>query len=400
MYAEKFRPKNPSMMVGNEESRVGFINWLKKWRKGAKPAILIGPPGTGKTTLVYAAAESLGYVVLEFNASDARTKERLSSALLPSTYSSSVLGERLLVFLDEVDGLYAKQDYGGLEFIQSFIEESNLPVVLAANLEDDEKVKKLLPKCEVFAFKRIPPRLIHLYLKSLIEREGLNISTDLLQKIVQWSRGDMRAALNSLQAALASPTSEVVEVARDKRVSLKDALNILFNSKDIEEVKSALDACDADITEKVRAIYSSLLQSSLDSSALLRALQALSAADELVARIKRTQEWRQLRYFNSMLAYAIFDTTPRGVVRYSQDTYPWSIQLRIWNDARALRSIGRRLGGLLHCSSKEALLVHLPYLAYLLSRLRKEEAQRILRGFTMDESELRVLNKEISKFGE
>ncbi len=398
MYAEKFRPKNPNMMVGNEESRIGFINWLKRWRKGSKAALLIGPPGTGKTTLVYAAAESLGYVVLEFNASDTRTRERLSSALLPSTHNLSVLGEQLLVFLDEVDGLYARQDYGGLEFIQSFVEKSNLPVVLAANLEDDEKVRKLLPKCEVFLFKRVPPRLIHLYLRSLIEREGLTVPTELLNKIVEHSGGDMRAALNGLQAALASPTSEVLEVTRDKRVSLKESLNTLFNSVDREEVKFALEACDADITEKIRAIYSSLVRSRVDTKTLLRGLQALSAADELVARIRRTQEWRQLRYFNAMLAYSIFDATPRGVIQFSQDAYPWSIQLRIWNDARILRSIGRKLGGMLHTSSREALLIHLPYLAYLLSRQRKEESQRILMRFTADESEQRVLSKEISRF--
>ncbi|MEM3386795.1 MAG: AAA family ATPase [Nitrososphaerales archaeon] len=398
MYTEKFRPKNPSMMVGNEESRIGFINWLRRWRKGAKPALLIGPPGIGKTTLVYAAAESLGYVVLEFNASDTRTKERLSSSLTPSTHSLSVLGEKLLVFLDEVDGLYARQDYGGLEFIQGFIEKSNLPVVLAANLEDDEKVRKLLPKCEVFAFKRVPPRLIHLYLKSLIEREQLNITIESINKIVEHSGGDIRAALNSLQAVLASPSSEVLEVARDKRVSLRDALNTLFNSSDREEAKSALEACDADILEKIHAIYSSLVQSKVESSVLLRSLLALSAADELVSRIKRTQEWRQLRYFNAMLSHMIFDATPRGVVQFSQDAYPWSIQLRIWNDARVLRSIGRKLGSMLHTSSREALIVHLPYLAYLLSRLGKDETQRILREFTADESELRVLNKEVARF--
>jgi replication factor C large subunit len=398
MYAERFRPKNPSMMVGNEESRIGFLNWLKNWRKGSKPALLVGPPGTGKTTLVYAAAESLGYVVLEFNASDTRTKERLSSALLPSTHSLSVLGERLLVFLDEVDGLYARQDYGGLEFIQGFIEKSNLPVVLAANVEEDERIRKLLPKCEVFAFKRVPPRLMYLYLQNLVKKEELKVSTETLRKVVEKAAGDMRAALNSLQAVLASPSSEVIEATRNKMVSLRDALNTLFNSTDRDEAKRALDACDTDISDKIRAIFSSLVNSRLDSSNLIMALEALSAADELAARIKRTQEWRQLRYFNSMLAYSIFDSIPRGSVRFSQDMYPWSVQLRIWNDSRVLRSIGRKLGGMLHTSSKEALLIHLPYLARVLNLLGKDEAQRILKGFTYDESELRVLNKEILRF--
>jgi replication factor C large subunit len=251
---------------------------------------------------------------------------------------------------------------------------------------------------KIFAFKRVPPRLIYLYLQNLVKKEGLRITPEILRRLVEKAGGDMRAALNSLQAVLASPSSEVVEVTRDKMVSLRDALNTLFNSNDRDEARRALEACDTDIVEKIRTIFSSLVNSKLDSQTLLRALEALSAADELAARIKRTQEWRQLRYFHSMLAYLIFDSTPRGVVRFSQDVYPWSVQLRIWNDARVLRSIGRKLGNLLHTSSTEALVVYLPYLARLLSLLDKVEVQRILRGFTYDESELRVLNKEMSRF--
>ena len=77
MWVEYYRPKNPNMVIGNEETRLNFITWLKNWKKKSKPSLILGPPGVGKTTLVHAVATDLGYEFLELNASDVRTKTKL-----------------------------------------------------------------------------------------------------------------------------------------------------------------------------------------------------------------------------------------------------------------------------------------------------------------------------------
>ncbi len=48
MWIEKYRPSNPNMVIGNEETRLNFIKWLKIWKKKNKPALLRGPPGIGQ----------------------------------------------------------------------------------------------------------------------------------------------------------------------------------------------------------------------------------------------------------------------------------------------------------------------------------------------------------------
>ena len=78
MWSEKYRPKNLEEMVGNEEARSKLLVWLKRWKPGSKAAMLVGPPGTGKTTTVHLAAEELGLQLVELNASDTRTRDKLS----------------------------------------------------------------------------------------------------------------------------------------------------------------------------------------------------------------------------------------------------------------------------------------------------------------------------------
>ena len=52
LWVEKYRPKSVSEIVGNEEAKTTFINWLEKGKKRKKKAVLLyGPAGVGKTAL-------------------------------------------------------------------------------------------------------------------------------------------------------------------------------------------------------------------------------------------------------------------------------------------------------------------------------------------------------------
>jgi replication factor C large subunit len=393
MWVEKYRPHRLAQLVGNEEAKVELYRWLEGWKPGAKPILLVGPPGVGKTTAIYALAEELGYRVMELNASDFRTKERLSRILSPMTETANLFGEKPLIFLDEVDGLLGRQDYGGLDYILKLVAGSPLPVAMAANMEDDERVRKLARKAHLLRFRRVPPRLVHALLQEIVRREGLKVDEETIASAVEAAGGDVRAAINNLQNAALSGEAQLAEAYRDRSYSRGEAIQTFLEVEDPEEALVALSALRLRPREKVALIYTSIVNSPLEPAEMAEALRALAKADELVRQIERTQEWRLLRYLDKLLVHSVRRAFHRGRIKYHEADLPWWLRLRIWNDGRALRSVARRLARQVHASAKDVAALYLPYLIYLLGR-DKGLVEALTGVLRLEEGEVRVLLKE------
>jgi replication factor C large subunit len=392
MWVEKHRPSNPNTMIGNEQARLEFLRWLNGWSRKNKPALLLGPPGVGKTTLVKAAAHSRGYKVLELNASDVRTKTKLEELLGPTRIHSTLFEEKILVFLDEVDGIYGRQDRGGIEFVQDLIKGSRNPVVMAANVEDDKKIQKLAKVSQVFRFQRIPPRLLEIVVRDILRREGLTLEKETLETIVRNANGDMRAAVNSVQVAV-SGDSEILPDVRDIQIKDAEALKLYFGASSSKEAFMALRGWKVQPREKIRTIFRSIIACELEGERLVEALEMLSKTDELVAKIGRTQNYRLLRYFDTILATLVFEVLRQSHVRYRVEDLSWPLQLRIWNEARQLADISRRLAVQHHVSARDAIVFYFPYVALLSRSLNRMETEVIGR-LQMDEKLVKVLRKE------
>ncbi len=398
MWVEKYRPKSVEEMVGNEESRIEFFNWLKNWKRGSKPALLLGPPGTGKTTLVHLVAKKLDYNMVELNASDVRTKEKMMQKLGPALGSKGLFGEKLLIFLDEVDGMYERQDRGGIEFVEELIEKSIAPIVMAANLEDDKKIVKLIKKSKVFRFTRIPPRFAEIYVDNILRRENVKLGKEAIRLIVRESKGDMRAAINTAQSFSGLSTEEISSIisSRDLTYSLREGFESFFNADSQEKAYEALKNCDVMPRDKVRLAYTSVVNSDLSNDELIKALEKIGEADEIVKMIGKTQEWRLLRYFDRVLAYSLFNTIPKGAVSYSEDDMPWNLKIRMWNESKALKNFGKVLSRFLHTSSRQVISTYMPYLLLILSR-DKDSMERFFRALGLDDSTLKVIMKEAER---
>ena len=103
MLSEIYRPTNMSAFIGNEQQRLEMVKWLKNWKLGSKTLLLVGPPGVGKSTSIHALAREFGYTVIEFNASDVRTRDRLREAIGPTLENSTLFGEEKLVGISRRD---------------------------------------------------------------------------------------------------------------------------------------------------------------------------------------------------------------------------------------------------------------------------------------------------------
>jgi len=396
MWAERYRPLVVSALVSNEAVRIKFLKWLSNWKAGDKPVLLVGGPGTGKSTLVQTGSAELGYSMMELNASDVRTREKMRSAIGPALTSSSLFSEKRLIFLDEVDGMYGRDDYGGADFIKEIIAAKSLPLVMSANSEYDARVQKIAgynsKNVLLLRLNRALPRQIGLYLTSVLEKENLVMSDVKLEELVRSSRGDFRGALNTLQA-----NKEEQGIAkffeRDSRLSMRETFNKVFMAHDYNEARAALSDCDvSNVMEKIRAAFQNIISNtkSISSDRLLTSLRALSDLDLLVRTIEIEKRYRFLKYFDTQLASILFSVKADDWSFHEHDPAFWTIRFRVWNDSKILRSIARQVGYNHHESFAKATAYDMQFLLLAHAYNQTEISERLIP----DDSTRRVFDKE------
>ncbi|MGQ9514565.1 MAG: AAA family ATPase, partial [Thermoproteota archaeon] len=86
-WTSKYKPLSRREIVGNESSVRHVFEWLKGWEKNRTAILLYGPPGVGKTASVEAISRELDYNLLEMNASEIRTEDKINELILPALSS-------------------------------------------------------------------------------------------------------------------------------------------------------------------------------------------------------------------------------------------------------------------------------------------------------------------------
>ena len=379
MWSEKYRPRIISDMVGNEESRASIMEWFSKWKKGTKPLLLVGPPGIGKTTMAYLIAKKFGYDMIGLNASDVRSKSRINEILVPVLGNVSVLGTPM-IFVDEVDGIHGRGDYGGAAALVDILKEPTIPIILAANDDTLEKMKGIKKNVKTISFKKIPPRLLRVYLDNILKKENVKLSPGSVIKIIYKSRGDIRSMINFAQSLVTgfNPQTET----SFESINVEDGINAFFKSNSTEEARSVLYSIQIDPRQKINAFYSSVVTSNLDNSTLAKYLEVISNADVLLGKIMKTQNWRLLRYLNDILI-RLYQNDDR--IRYTQYNLSWSLLNRIRWDGAKIKSFSSIMAKKLHVSSSAFATFYFPFILFCIKN----------KTLKLDETFDNVFDKEL-----
>lgn len=402
IWVEKYRPKRVSEIIGNKEAIEAFLNWMASWEKGRpskKAAFLYGPAGVGKTSLVIAYATEKGYDLVEVNASDWRTAEKIKAIVGSACEFATLNGMRKrIILIDEVDGIAGQEDVGGILAIKDAIEKTKVPMVLVANDPWSQRLATIRGMCEMIEFKHVHKQLIVSHLRKICALEGLECSDDVLKAIAERSNGDVRSAINDLQAlAMAGPKIDGSMLAalgyRDRVKEIFSALVQVFHAKSIREAWTSTENIDVDIDTFFNWILDNVPQQLTDPEDLVYAMDFLAKADLYLAKIKKKQRWNLLRYAVPIMTGGITISkrkTPKGFVKFS---FPQKIRmLQATRHERELRNVvTNKIASKCHMSSYKANIEVLPFLSFII-RNNGEVAKNFIRFFELSSSELSFIS--------
>eukprot|EP00250_Pteridium_aquilinum_P006933 c16754_g1_i1 orf=312-1331(-) len=201
-WVEKYRPHKIADIVGNEDavSRLQVIA-----RDGNMPNLIFaGPPGTGKTTSILALAhELLGAnfkeAVLELNASDDRGIDVVRNKIKMFAQKKVTLppGRHKIILLDEADSMTT----GAQQALRRTMEiySNTTRFALACNTSA-KVIEPIQSRCAIVRFSRLSERDILDRLLRVVQAENVPYIPEGLEAVVFTADGDMRQALNNLQA--------------------------------------------------------------------------------------------------------------------------------------------------------------------------------------------------------
>ena len=403
MWSELYRPMKVQQMVGNEGARLAAVKWLSGWVDGSRPLLLIGPPGIGKTTLVHTLSLQFNYDLIELNASDNRNKIGIETRILPMFRNEGLFGRKLLLFLDEVDGLSGREDTGGIDSLINIMKEPTIPVIMAANTKNT-KIKDLAKICKVIELNSIPPRLLMIFLDNVLKEENKQLSLDDKVSVVNNSKGDIRSMLNNAQSKCAgynSTRSDTFEI------DIAEAINGYFSMSEFEEAENFLSQADAAYLDPrfgmsaeerrkdmINALFSSIVSSPIDLEGLAEALNVLSKIDVIVGRMAQNRYWRLMKYLDVMIAYGLFSNTRQKGIKYNQYGVIWPLMNHIFVRGQSMKNLLWSLSKQTHVTKSIFGSIYFPYLLQLLID-KKIDPREFSKISNLDEKSGEALTKEM-----
>jgi replication factor C large subunit len=384
-WAEKYRPQTLKDIVGNRKAVQDLRTWAEKWLSGTperRAVILHGSAGVGKTSTAHALARDLSWEVIELNASDQRTASVIERVAGSAASMNTFFGGKRLIILDEADNLHGTADRGGMRAIAGIIKSTFQPIVLIAN-----DVYGLTPTirnlCLEIKFGSVQSRSMIPALKKVCESEGVLCSLDAVQQIAEGAGGDLRSAINDLQAAASGrETLEVEDIStsgRDVKENIFKAMQRIFKSTDCKKALEAARGLDESPEDLVHWLDENLPVQYASKDGNLEDIRTgfsyLSKADLYLGRVKKRQNYSMWRYASMLMVCgtAISKTRPYpGFIKYQ----PPSLWRRM-GQIRSKRDLRDNIASKIGEHSFESMRYSRNNLLELYSRMLKDEKTAI-----------------------
>lgn len=250
MWVEKYRPKILDDVIGLGDITDSLKAFMKK-PKTMPHLMLAGIPGTGKTTIALAIAHELyganwRNFTLELNASDERGIDTVRDRIKDfSRYSRSGFGEIpfALIILDECDQMTGPAQTALRRIMETSSRTSRF--ILICN-QSSKIIEPIQSRCAIFRFSRLDKQAMKEHLQCIAKKENVTLEPVAAERIVDYSEGDLRHAINALQTASAYKEGCVDE---------KTVAMVIGEASPMQVQKMIRKALYGDFTEARKTMY-------------------------------------------------------------------------------------------------------------------------------------------------
>jgi replication factor C large subunit len=398
-WCEKYRPESLDDMVGNELSIKAAKAWSEQWahKPPKKRALLIyGNVGTGKSSLAQTLAREFNWDILEMNASDKRTEALVGQIAGQGSQTRSFSGRSKVIIVEEIEGLSGVADRGAGKALVKVIKETRSPIIITCGDIRSKKLAGIKIYCEQAGLKKISPGGVVKRLGEILKKEGIESDILALQKIADNCEGDLRSAINDLQALAQGEKNLSAESVflqeRDRPIDVYKAMQKIFRCSDYSECRKVMWSLDEEPRNFIAWLDENIPFEYQKKGERARAFAQLSRADIFLGRVTNRQYWGFLRYVNDLMTVGVGFSKDSPIMGFSKYRFPSLIQkMGMTRGKRAKEaSIAAKMSPLVHDSGKRIITSYLPLVKRVFSESR-EAGEGMVQSFGLDDEELEWL---------
>lgn len=262
LWTEKYRPSKLEDYIGNDHIKDKVKIYLDN--EDVPHLLLVGPAGTGKTTLAKLIAANLDCDLLYLNASDENNIETVRDKI--RSFSSSIgFRKWRLVILDESDYMTSNAQAALRNLMETF--SKNCRFILTCNYVE-KIIDPIQSRCQTFLV--IPPskKDVAVHMSKILTSESVTYTAEDLVAVINSGYPDIRRVLNACQRQVIEGKLVIDKQSSIEAGYMDKILTILTNLSDKKKAFTEIRQILAD--SKVRSfdgLYTFLYEN-LDSYAV------------------------------------------------------------------------------------------------------------------------------------